>query len=69
MMGRQRVGDDIWSSCIVELYRLVVNEVLDTISQLETFFYNMPLGPKMMSALLGWIKSRWKRTYSGPLKQ
>ena len=68
-MRRQRVGDDIQSDYIIELYQLVVNEVLDTVPQLVTFFQSMPLGPKMVFALLGRIKSRWKRSFSGPLKQ
>ena len=56
-MGRQRVSDDVWSGCIIELYQLVVNEILDTIPQMATLFKYMPLDPKMVFALLGWIKS------------
>ena len=32
LMGRQGVGDDIQSSCVIELNKLVVKEVLDTVS-------------------------------------
>ena len=67
-MGRKGVGDDIQSGCIIELYQLVVKEVLDTVSQLETFLQGMPLGPKMVFALLRQIKSWW-RTFFGPQKQ
>ena len=52
-MGRQRVGDDIRSDCIIELYQLVVYEILDTVSQMVTFFNGMPFGPEMVFALLG----------------
>ena len=37
LMGRQRIGDNIQIGCVIELYQLVINEVLDTVSQLETF--------------------------------
>ena len=68
-MGRKRVGDDIWSGGIIELYQLVVCEILNIASQLVTFFQGVPLGPKMVFALLRRIKSWWKGTFSGPLKQ
>ena len=38
LMGRQRVSDDVQSGCIIELYQLVVDEILDTVSQLVAFF-------------------------------
>ena len=50
------VGDDVWNSYIIELYQLVVNEILDMVSQVATFFKGMPFGPKMVFTFLGWIK-------------
>ena len=52
LMWRHRIGDNIQSGCVIELYQLVINEVLDTVSQLETFLQGMPLMPKMVFALL-----------------
>ena len=57
-MGWQRIGDDIQSVCIIELYQLVVFEILDTVPQMVTFFQSMPLSPKMVFTLLGRIKTR-----------
>ena len=57
-MGRQRIGDDIWSGCIIELYQLIVYEILDTVPQMVEVFQSMSLGPKMVFTLLGWIKTR-----------
>ena len=31
LMGRQKVNDDVRSSYIIELYQLVVYEILDTV--------------------------------------
>ena len=67
-MGRQRVGDDIRSGRIIELYQLVVYEVLNTVSQMETFLKCVPFGPKMVFSLLGWVKIRRWRPFPGPLK-
>ena len=53
-----RVGDDVWSSCIIELYQLFVYEILDIVPQMVTFFKGMPLGPKMVFTLLGRIKTK-----------
>ena len=57
-MGSQGVDDDVWSGCIIALYQLIVSEILNTVPQMVTFFKGMPLRPKMVFALLGWIKSR-----------
>jgi len=57
-MERQKVGDDVQSGCIIELYQLVVYEILDMVPQMVTFFQSMPLDPKMMFAVLGWIKTK-----------
>ena len=67
-MGRQRVGDNVRSCYIIELYQLVVNEILDTVSQVVTFFKGMPFGLKMVFTFLGWIKAEWEMTFSGPCK-
>ena len=45
-MGRQKVGDDIRSGNIIELYQLVVYEILDTVPQMVTFFKDMPHRPQ-----------------------
>ena len=57
LLGRQKVGDDVQSGCIIELYQLVVYEILDMVLQMVTFFQRMPLGPKMVFTLFGWIKT------------
>ena len=57
-MGRQRIGDDIWSGRIIELYQLIVYEILDMVPQMVEVFQSMSLGPKMVFTLLGWIKTR-----------
>ena len=57
-MGRQRVSDDVRSGCIIEFYQLVVDEILDIVSQLVGFFQIFPLGPKMVFTFLGWINAR-----------
>ena len=57
-MGRQRVGEDIQSGCIIELYQLVVYEILDKVLQMVTFFKGMPFGPKMVFKLLGQIQTK-----------
>ena len=55
-MGRQRIGDDIRSGCIIKLYQLVIYKILDTVPQMVTFFQSMPLNPKIVFTFLGWIK-------------
>ena len=53
LIRSQRVSDDVWSGYIIELYQLVVNEILDTISHLGAFFKGMPFSPKMVFTFLG----------------
>ena len=55
-MGRKKVGDDIWSGYIIELYQLVVYEILDTVPQMVTFFKGMPSTPKWCSHFLDGLK-------------
>jgi len=43
---RKGIGYDIRLGHVVKLYQLVIDEILDSISQLHTFFQGMPFSPK-----------------------
>jgi len=58
LSGRQKDGDDIRSSGIIELYQLVIYEILDMVPQMLTFFHSMPLSPIMVFTLLRRIKTK-----------
>jgi len=51
-MRRHGIGDDIWPGHVVKLYQLVIDEILDSISQLHTLFQGMPFGPEMVLTFL-----------------
>ena len=67
-MRRQRVGDEVWNGYIIELYRLVVYEVLDAVLQIVTFLEGMPFGPKMVFTLLGRVEIRCWKAFSRLVK-